>query len=156
MAVQVDPIKPALKAPGTKRLKLKCDEQLSNFAFKFNLRRCIEVMKTVMPLLATSTGVITHLMQPGAALETADTLCLVEVEDPSAVKLSRPFKGEFPRIERRKLTGTLRDDSALVRFNVNSTGIIQLLAGYDYNGRAVQLKPVKIMLKAPEALEIVL
>jgi hypothetical protein len=38
-AVQVDPIKPTLKAPGTKRLKLKHDEPLSRFAFKFNLRR---------------------------------------------------------------------------------------------------------------------
>jgi hypothetical protein len=37
-AVQVHAIKPTLKAPGTKRLKLKCDETLSNFAFKFNLR----------------------------------------------------------------------------------------------------------------------
>jgi lipoate-protein ligase A len=37
--VQVDPIKPTLKAPGTKRLKLKYDDPLSNFAFKFNLRR---------------------------------------------------------------------------------------------------------------------
>jgi hypothetical protein len=37
--VQVDPINPTLKALGTKRLKLKCDEPLSNFAFKFNLRR---------------------------------------------------------------------------------------------------------------------
>jgi hypothetical protein len=30
-----------LKAPGTKRLKLQCDDPLSNFAFKFNLRRYI-------------------------------------------------------------------------------------------------------------------
>ena len=30
-----------LKAPGTKRLKLKCDSPLSNFAFNFNLRRYI-------------------------------------------------------------------------------------------------------------------
>jgi hypothetical protein len=37
--VQVDPIKPKVKAPGTKRLKPKCDEPLSSFAFKFNLRR---------------------------------------------------------------------------------------------------------------------
>ena len=29
MAVQIDPIKPALKPPGTKRLKLKCDKRLS-------------------------------------------------------------------------------------------------------------------------------
>jgi len=37
--VQVDPIKPKLKLPRTKRLKLQCDEPLSKFAFKFNLRR---------------------------------------------------------------------------------------------------------------------
>ena len=39
--MQVDPIKLTLKAPGTKRLKLKCDEPLSNFAFNINLRRYI-------------------------------------------------------------------------------------------------------------------
>ena len=38
-AVQVDPMKPKLKPPGTTRLKLKCDELLPNSAFKFNLRR---------------------------------------------------------------------------------------------------------------------
>ena len=40
--MQVDPVKPTLKAPGTKRLKLKCDEPLSDFAFNFNMRRCNE------------------------------------------------------------------------------------------------------------------
>jgi CRP-like cAMP-binding protein len=37
--MQVDPIKPKLKPPGTKRLKLKYDMLLSNYAFKFNSRR---------------------------------------------------------------------------------------------------------------------
>jgi len=37
--VQVDPIKPTLSAPRTKRLKLNCDDLLSSFAFKLNLRR---------------------------------------------------------------------------------------------------------------------
>jgi hypothetical protein len=37
--VQVDPIKHVLKAPKTKRLKVKVDESLSSFAFNFNLRR---------------------------------------------------------------------------------------------------------------------
>ena len=40
-AVQVDPIKPELKAPGTKRLKLSSEVLLSFCAFKFNLRRVI-------------------------------------------------------------------------------------------------------------------
>jgi len=41
--VQIDPIKPTLKAPGSKRLKLNCDELLSSFAFKFNVRRYTSV-----------------------------------------------------------------------------------------------------------------
>ena len=37
--VQADPIKPTWKAPGTERLKLNYDQLVSNFAFKFNVRR---------------------------------------------------------------------------------------------------------------------
>jgi hypothetical protein len=40
-AVQVDPVKPKLKPPGTKRLKPKCHVLLLSYAFKFNLRRYI-------------------------------------------------------------------------------------------------------------------
>jgi hypothetical protein len=43
--VQVDPIKPTLKPPGTKRLKLEFDVLLSNFAFKLNLRRYTKVQQ---------------------------------------------------------------------------------------------------------------
>jgi hypothetical protein len=32
-------MKPTLKAPGAKRLKLENDETISSFGFKFNLRR---------------------------------------------------------------------------------------------------------------------
>ena len=39
--MQVDPTKPTLKPLGRQLLKLKYDKQLSNFAFKFNLRRYI-------------------------------------------------------------------------------------------------------------------
>ena len=43
--MQVDPIKPTMKAPGTKHLKLKYDTLLLislKFAFNFNLRHYIE------------------------------------------------------------------------------------------------------------------
>ena len=36
--MQVDPVKPKLKLPGTKGSKLKCDKLLSTFAFEFYLR----------------------------------------------------------------------------------------------------------------------
>ena len=44
-AVQVDPMKPKLKPPGTKRLKLEYDGLLSNIGFKFSLRRYNEQWK---------------------------------------------------------------------------------------------------------------
>ena len=37
--MQVDPIKPTLKAPRIQRLKLIRDDPLSNLALNFNLRR---------------------------------------------------------------------------------------------------------------------
>jgi len=37
--VQANPIKPTLKAPGSERLKLKCDILLLTYAFRCNLRR---------------------------------------------------------------------------------------------------------------------
>ena len=42
--MQVDSIKPTLKAPGTKHLKLKYGELLSSYAFKMNLRRYMVVL----------------------------------------------------------------------------------------------------------------
>jgi hypothetical protein len=47
--VQVDPIKPTLKPPGTKRLSLKCAELLSISAFEFNLRRYTTVVPSEPP-----------------------------------------------------------------------------------------------------------
>ena len=41
--MQIDPVRPKLKPPGTKRLKLNCDILLSTSAFKFSLRRYTEV-----------------------------------------------------------------------------------------------------------------
>ena len=46
-AVQVDPITSTLKAPGTERLKLKYEELLTNYGFKFTLRRCIVAHESV-------------------------------------------------------------------------------------------------------------
>ena len=40
--MQVDPIQPTLKAPVSESLKLRCDELLSNVAFKFIFRRYSE------------------------------------------------------------------------------------------------------------------
>ena len=40
--MQIAPIKPTLKAPGSKHLKLKTEKLLSKLGFNFNLRRYME------------------------------------------------------------------------------------------------------------------
>jgi hypothetical protein len=55
--VQVDPIKAKLKAPGSKRLKLRCAEPVSNFAFKFNLRRYIKISEQKQEPAAAAASV---------------------------------------------------------------------------------------------------
>jgi hypothetical protein len=69
--VQVDPLKPALKPPGIKRLKIKYCDPLENFAFKFNLRRYI--MEGMMApkthpswLLWNSLRFSPFMVQPGS------------------------------------------------------------------------------------------
>jgi len=54
--VQVDPIKPALKAPGINRLKLEFDKPLSNFAFKFSLRRYAAVAAAAAHVAAAAAA----------------------------------------------------------------------------------------------------
>ena len=46
-------MKPTLKAPRIKRLKLKCDDPLSNMGFKFNMRRYSKVDAVVQQVAAT-------------------------------------------------------------------------------------------------------
>ena len=63
--MQVDPVKPTLKAPGIKLLKLECDKPLSNFAFKFNLRRYIKAIDREMLAFLSRYGKLRHL-HPGS------------------------------------------------------------------------------------------
>ena len=94
----------------------------------------IEVMKTVMPLIATSTGIVRHVARIGAILEAGDVLCDVAVEDSAGVRHSKPFTGEFTKMRSRSLIGMLPDDSPLARFTRSNAGVHQILAGYDFNG----------------------
>jgi hypothetical protein len=55
-AVQVEPMKSMLKAPGTKRFKLQNEKLLSNFAFKSNVRRYSMVY--FAPAVQNNVGVL--------------------------------------------------------------------------------------------------
>ena len=66
-AVQVDPVKPKLKPPGTKRLKLKGDVLFSSVAFKYDLRRyateeaAAQAGTSTRPLLRSTQAVLFSL-----------------------------------------------------------------------------------------------
>jgi hypothetical protein len=82
--VQVDPIKPTLKAPGIQPLKLKYVKLLSNVAFKFNLRRFImaDAQGREVRRLQSSTALAAARWQVNAWRATRDVLRekLVEAE----------------------------------------------------------------------------
>ena len=65
-AVQLDPIKPTLTAPKSKRLKLKHDELLSTYAFDFNLRRYTMAVPVVADVAEMFKAVDGGAMAAGA------------------------------------------------------------------------------------------
>ena len=75
--MQVDPIKPKLNPPGTKRLKLKCDVLLSTFAFKFNSRRYTpdDFIDALGMLLAGRVVETTFFGSQGVSVQTKAGSC---------------------------------------------------------------------------------
>ena len=74
-AVQVDPINPTVKARESKRLKLKCDKQLSHSAFKFNLRRYIEGQSRSTALRLAALNTAGFAQKCGAVLSRVAQKC---------------------------------------------------------------------------------
>jgi acetyl-CoA carboxylase/biotin carboxylase 1 len=56
----------------------------------------IEVMKMVMPLVATEDGTVQFVKQPGVSLEPGDILGILTLDDPARVKHAKPFDGLLP------------------------------------------------------------
>jgi len=61
--VQVDRLNPVLKVPGAKRLKLKYNEVVSTFAFKFDLRHYTKE-STIRDDLDEAGGVLRTIIRP--------------------------------------------------------------------------------------------
>ena len=61
--MQVEPIKPTLKAPGINLLKLKYNKRLSTFAFKCNLRRYTVVGTALIPNILDYRDGCLHTVQ---------------------------------------------------------------------------------------------
>lgn len=55
----------------------------------------VEAMKMIMPLKATESGKIEHLMSPGSIIAAGDLLATLALKDPSKVKKIVPFTDEL-------------------------------------------------------------
>lgn len=91
----------------------------------------VEVMKTVMPLAATSSGKVSHCVSPGTAIEPGTVLCHVELDDPESCTKTELYKGNFPELSP---TGTsLREElgsNAYERFKRSLECLRSILNGY--------------------------
>jgi len=117
-AVQVDPIKPALKAPRTKRLELIYDGALPNFAFKFNLRRYNKLLPIHVVWQARMTY-RTAFRRYGAELAACATTIATRDDTPPALSFTKfdeallslfgPFFSFVPEAEKRAAFSAFAD-----------------------------------------------
>nr|XP_024218668.1 acetyl-CoA carboxylase 1 [Halyomorpha halys] len=59
----------------------------------------IEVMKMVMTLTASESGIITYTKRPGAVLDAGTLLGHLELDDPSLITRAQDYKGQFPELD---------------------------------------------------------
>jgi acetyl-CoA carboxylase/biotin carboxylase 1 len=59
----------------------------------------IEVMKMIMPVTASESGIVQFMKQPGQQLAQGELLGILSLDDPSKVKFAKPFEGLLPSFE---------------------------------------------------------
>ncbi|KAL7421005.1 acetyl-coenzyme-A carboxylase [Cryptotrichosporon argae] len=59
----------------------------------------IEVMKMIMPVTASESGIAQFMKQPGQTLAQGELLGILTLDDPSKVKFAKPFEGMLPTFE---------------------------------------------------------
>ncbi|ADV22983.1 Acetyl-CoA carboxylase, putative [Cryptococcus gattii WM276] len=59
----------------------------------------IEVMKMIMPVTASESGIAQFMKQPGQTLAAGELLGILTLDDPTKVKFAKPFEGILPTFE---------------------------------------------------------
>ena len=59
----------------------------------------IEVMKMIMPVTASESGIAQFMKQPGQTLAQGELLGILTLDDPTKVKFAKPFEGILPTFE---------------------------------------------------------
>lgn len=110
----------------------------------------VEVMKMLLALRlppGTPSGTIQLLKQSGSTLEAGDILAILALDDPSKVKLAKPFEGQLPEYGPPTLVGS----KPFQRFNVLEKTLLNILDGFDNQVvMASTLKELIEVLRNPE------
>jgi hypothetical protein len=126
--VQVDSIKPKLKPPGTKRLKLNCETLLSTSAFNFNLRRynkasvaAVDNADIIAAAAAVSAGAKAAIPPPPTSLAEAATTAIGQGLAASTYFITRNSSG-MTQVVLGTWLGVPASQSSLPRTQVFFTG----------------------------------
>nr|BAA11238.1 acetyl-coenzyme A carboxylase [Schizosaccharomyces pombe] len=87
----------------------------------------VEVMKMIMPLVATEDGVVQLIKQPGASLDAGDILGILTLDDPSRVTHALPFDGQLPNWGEPQIAG----NKPCQRYHALLCILLDILKGYD-------------------------
>jgi acetyl-CoA carboxylase/biotin carboxylase 1 len=108
----------------------------------------IEVMKMIMPVTATESGIAQFMKQPGQTLAPGELLGILTLDDPTKVKFAKPFEGMLPTFELEtgrygtKPHQKLRDHLEVLYDN---------LGGFDNSAAIISsLRTVEATLRDPE------
>ncbi|EPX74755.1 acetyl-CoA/biotin carboxylase [Schizosaccharomyces octosporus yFS286] len=87
----------------------------------------VEVMKMIMPLVATEDGTVQLIKQPGASIGAGDILGILTLDDPSRVKHALPFNGQLPKFGDPQIAG----NKPCQRYHQLLNILLDILKGYD-------------------------
>ncbi len=59
----------------------------------------VEVMKMILPVTASESGIAQFMKQPGQTLSAGELLGILTLDDPTKVKFAKPFEGILPTFE---------------------------------------------------------
>ncbi|EIW67071.1 hypothetical protein TREMEDRAFT_40657 [Tremella mesenterica DSM 1558] len=94
----------------------------------------IEVMKMIMSVTASESGIAQFMKQPGQTLASGELLGILTLDDPTKVKFAKPFEGILPTFE---LKDGRYGTKPHQRLREHLEVLYDNLAGYD-NSAAVQ------------------
>ncbi len=108
----------------------------------------IEVMKMILPVTASESGIAQFMKQPGQTLAAGELLGILTLDDPTKVKFAKPFEGILPSFELEKGRYGSRPHQSL---REHLEVLYDNLGGYDNSASVTNsLRVVQSMLQDPE------